>query len=129
MTESEGHIEKGLAAFKASDLQTAITELEEATRKDPTNYRAFNFLGAAYAGKGKYNAAIGAFKSAEQINPNVASIHFNLGQAYEAAGVPTEAEYEYDYALRLDPTYSRAQDALKALRARLRHEAEANSSE
>jgi tetratricopeptide (TPR) repeat protein len=124
MTDGTNHIEEGLTAFKAGDFQAAIEHLETATREDHTSYRAFSFLGAAYAGKGKYNAAIGAFKTAEQLNPNVAAIHYNLGQAYEAAGVPTEAEYEYDCALRLDSNYTRAQDALVALRNRFHHEPE-----
>ena len=122
MEDQVNHFEQGMAAFKAGDVETAIVELEETTRFDNSNYRAFNFLGAAYAAKGKYNSAIGAFKSAEQIKPNIASIHFNLGQAYEAAGVPDEAEYEYDYALRLDPIYTRAEEALSSLRRRRRRE-------
>lgn len=129
MEDQIDHFEQGLAAFKAGDVETAIPELEAATRQDHSNHRAFNYLGAAYAAKGKYNAAIGAFKTAEQLKPNVASIHFNLGQAYEAAGVPDEAEYEYDCALKIDPTYTRAEEALTALRKRRHREAEANSSD
>ncbi|MDO8586388.1 MAG: tetratricopeptide repeat protein [Armatimonadota bacterium] len=124
MTDGTNHLEQGLAAFKAGDFQGAIDELEVATREEQDNYRAFNYLGAAYAGKGKYNAAIGAFKSAEQINPNVASIHYNLGQAYEAAGVPAEAQYEYEFALRLDAGYTRAEGALAALKTRYHHHTE-----
>jgi len=122
MEDAANHIQKGLAAFQSGDYDTAISELEGATREDSANYRAFIFLGAAYAGKAKYNAAIGAFKMAEQINPNVASVHYNIGQAYEAAGVPDEAEYEYEYALRITPNYSKAQEALDSLRKRRRHD-------
>ena len=124
MTDGTSHLDQGLAAFKTGDFQTAIDELEMVTREEPGNYRAFNYLGAAYAGKGKYNEAIGAFKRAEQINPDVASIHFNLGQAYEAAGVPAEAGYEYEFALRLDPGYTRAEEALADLRTRYHHHTE-----
>jgi tetratricopeptide (TPR) repeat protein len=129
VTDATSYLEQGLAAFKSGDYDTAISLLEAATREEPENYRAFNYLGAAYAGKGKYNAAIGAFKSAEQINPGVVSIHYNLGQAYEAAGVPAEAEYEYECCLRMDFSYARAQEALNALRARYHHKASAEDVE
>jgi tetratricopeptide (TPR) repeat protein len=119
MGDVSTHLEQGLTAFKAGNIDTAIAELETATREDPTSFRAFNYLGAAYAAKGKFNAAIGAFKSAEQINPNIASIHYNIAQAYEAGGVWAEAEYEYQRALEVDPSYSRAQEALDSLRIRL----------
>ena len=119
MGDVSTHLEQGLAAFKAGDIDTAVTELEAATREDHTSFRAFSYLGAAYAAKGKYNAAIGAFKNAEQINPNIASIHYNIAQAYEAGGVWAEAEYEYQKALEIDPAYARAQEALASLRKRL----------
>jgi tetratricopeptide (TPR) repeat protein len=127
MSDTIESLERGLAAFKSGDYDTAILALEEATRLDSSNYLAFSYLGAAYAGKKKFNAAIGAFKMAEQLSPGTVSIHFNLGQAYEAAGVPEEAEYQYEYALRINPAYSRAQDALDALRRR--REQESSSSE
>jgi Flp pilus assembly protein TadD len=88
MTEAEEHFRRGVEAFKAGDCDKAIEELEAATRLDQDNYKAFNYLGAAYAAKGRFNTAIGAFKRAEQIAPNVASIHYNIAQAYEATGIP-----------------------------------------
>lgn len=118
MPQADQHLEAGLAAFRSGDMETAISELEEATRLDRTNARAFNYLGAAYGAVGKYNQAVGAFKVAEQLTPRDAKIHFNIAQAYEAAGNPAEAAYEYDKALQIDPNYSRARAALDALRSR-----------
>lgn len=121
MTEAEEHFRRGVEAFKAGDCDKAIEELEAATRLDQNNYKAFNYLGAAYAAKGRFNTAIGAFKRAEQIAPEVASIHYNIAQAYEATGIPTEAEYEYEKALQIDPNYAKAREALIRLKKRLRH--------
>jgi tetratricopeptide (TPR) repeat protein len=121
MEESGSPFERGVAAMKAGDLDTAITEFEEATRASHDDYRVFNHLGAAYAAKGRYEKAIGAFKTAEQIAPGVAKTHYNIAQAYEAVGILTEAEYEYEKALTLDPTYARAKEALIALKNRLDH--------
>src|ERR1035437_5122697 len=112
MTDATELYNRGIAAFKAGDVDLAIESLEAATQLDHQNYKAFNHLGAAYAAKTRYNAAIGAFKAAEQIAPEVASIHYNIAQAYEMSGVPAEAVYEYGRALEIKPDYPKAQEAL-----------------
>lgn len=121
MDNSAGSFERGVEAFKASDFDKAIEELEAATHSNHDNYKAFCYLGAAYAAKQRYNAAIGAFKTAEQIAPGVASIHYNIAQAYEAGGVFSEAEYEYERAVEINPDYALAKEALSKLKAKLHH--------
>jgi tetratricopeptide (TPR) repeat protein len=111
----------GVEAFKSGDVDRAVGLLEAATQDDNTNYKAFCYLGVAYAAKDRYNAAIGAFKTAEQIAPGVASIHYNIAQAYEASGILNEAEYEYGRALEINPQYPKALDALAKLKERLHH--------
>lgn len=121
MDQQTNHYELGIQAMKAGDVDTAIVELEAAAHQYQDDYRVFNYLGAAYAAKGRYEKAIGAFKMAEQIAPGVAKIHYNIAQAYEAVGILAEAEYEYEKAIRLDPSYGKARDAIAALRARMNH--------
>ncbi len=119
MEQSGSHYERGMQALKAGDFDTAIAELEEASRENHQDYRVFNCLGAAYAGKERYEKAIGAFKQAEQLAPGIAKTHYNIAQAYEAVGILTEAEYEYEKALAIDPNYGRCKDALASLKNRL----------
>lgn len=121
MAEAASHLEEGIKAYAAGDLDKAIQELEEATRQDHESFKAFNYLGAAYFAKGRTDAAIGAFKTAEQIAPGVVSIHFNIAQAYEASGILSEAEYEYNRAIELDPNYTKAREALERLQKKLNH--------
>ncbi|MCE5323942.1 tetratricopeptide repeat protein [bacterium] len=121
MAEAMEHYMLGVDAFKAGNIETAIEELEAATHLDHENHKAFTYLGVAYASQERYNAAIGAFKTAEQIAPGVASIHYNIAQAYEASGISSEAEYEYERALEIDPNYTKAREALDALKKRLHH--------
>ncbi len=121
MSSAEEHFQKGLEAFKEGDLETAIRELEDSTQIDQNNYKAFNYLGAAYASKKRLNAAIGAFKVAEQLAPNNASIHYNIAQAYEAAGLLDEAEHEYEKAIKLKTNYQIAIDALNRVKRKLNH--------
>jgi Flp pilus assembly protein TadD len=119
MTESQDYLEKGIAAFKSGNIEAAVILLEEATIAHPDNFSAFMYLGAAYVGTERNNAAIGAFKKAEEIKPEDARAHYNLGQAYEAAGVPREAFFEYAAALRIDPFYTQARSAYADLKARI----------
>ncbi|MCX6343478.1 MAG: hypothetical protein NT018_00220 [Armatimonadetes bacterium] len=111
----------GVDAFKTGDIEKAIKRLELSTHLNGKNHKAFAYLGAAYAAMNRYNEAIGAFKVSEQLSPGVASIHYNIAQAYEAAGVFGEAEFEYKRALQVDHKYIKAADALKLLETRMKN--------
>jgi protein O-GlcNAc transferase len=121
MAEAAESFVRGVEAYKAGDIDTAIEQLEATTHLSPDNYKAFCYLGAAYAAKQRYNSAVGAFKTAEQIAPGIASIHYNIAQAYEADGLDSEAEHEYENALQINPNYTLAKQALKKLKDRLHH--------
>ncbi|MDO8587474.1 MAG: tetratricopeptide repeat protein [Armatimonadota bacterium] len=109
----------GIEAFKSGNYDDAIYKLEMATLDNPRDFRAFAFLGAAYAQQGRYSAAVGSFKHAAGLEPGVAKVHYNLGQAYEAAGVPREAWFEYKNALEIDPYYQPARAAVTLLGAKM----------
>jgi Tfp pilus assembly protein PilF len=119
MSDEARDIERGIGAFKQGDFEQAAQLLEDASRRYPESYDAFVYLGAAYAQQGRHNAAIGAFKRASDIRPGSPRIHYNLGQAYEAAGVPREAWFEYKKSLEIDPKYGLARGALISLTQRL----------
>lgn len=119
MAEANKTLMRGKALFKEGRIDEAVEVLEDATREDPGSYDAFAYLGAAYARQGRCNLVIGALRRACEIRPNCPSSHYNLGQAYEAAGVPREAWFEYKRALELDPNYGLARGALITLSRRL----------
>lgn len=119
MSEQITILEKAIVEFKKGDYEKAIPMLEEASREFPDSYEAFVYLGAAYAQLARYNAAIGALKHASEIKPGSPRIHYNMGQAYEAAGVPKEAWKEYKKSLELDANYSLARNAMISLSRRL----------
>lgn len=119
MADCAEKLDKGIAIFKDGDFDQAIPLLEDASREYPDSYEAFVYLGAAYAQRSRYNAAIGAFKRASEIKPDSPRIHYNLGQTYEAAGVPREAWFEYKKALEIDSNYGLARGALISLSHRL----------
>jgi tetratricopeptide (TPR) repeat protein len=121
MAGASDNFRLGVEAFKSGAMDKAVELLEAATQDNHNDHKAFCFLGAAYAAKDRYNAAIGAFKTAEQIAPGVASIHYNIAQAYEASGILNEAEYEYGRAIEINPGYTKAQEALAKLKEKLHH--------
>lgn len=53
--------------------------------------------------KGQYDRAIYYYQTALSITPNVASIHYNLGLAYKAKGMASEAAGELARARQLNP--------------------------
>lgn len=119
MTENADVIQKGKTALDGGDLKSAVEAFEEATRLDTESYDAFVYLAVAYSKQSRYNRAIGALKKASDIRPNSPNVHYNLGQAYEAAGVPKEAWSEYKNALNIDAFYAKAREAMSGLSDRL----------
>jgi len=112
-------LQLGLECLKAGKIDEAIERLERATSRFPEDYQGFNYLGVAYARKGLYNRAVGAFQAALRMRPKIASIHYNLGLAYQADGLPEMARESFQEALRLDPSYQKATEALKVLEERM----------
>lgn len=112
-------LQQGLEYLKANKIQEAISVLEEATKQDPHDYRTFSYLGIAYAKSGKPNLAIGALQSALHLKPDAANIRYNLGLAYQADGLTDMAIHEFQQAIAIDPSYHNADEALKALQAKL----------
>ncbi len=119
MTEHTSSFDQGVEAFGRGDFKGAVSLFEAATRESADDYESFVYLGIAYSQLGRYNAAIGALKRASEIRPNSPVVHYNLGQAYEAADVPNEAWSEYSMAMTIDPMYARAKNAMESLSRRL----------
>jgi Tfp pilus assembly protein PilF len=106
----------GLEYLKAGKIDEAMEHLETATTRFPEDYQGFTYLGVAYAQKGLYNRAVGAFQAAVRLRSDLPSIRYNLGLAYQADGFPDKAGEEFEEALRLDPSYQKAEQALKAIK-------------
>lgn len=119
MNEEPTAVQRGIAKFQQGEFEEAVDCLEAASREYPDSYEAFVYLGAAYSQCGRHNAAIGALRRGCEIKPRSPKSHYNLAQAYEAAGVPREAWFEYKKALEIDPDYGLARGALISLSQRL----------
>ena len=114
---NQSPLELGLECLRTQKIDEAIEHLEEATALFAQDYKALNYLGVAYAKKGLYDRAVGSLLAALNLRPNVASIHYNLGLAFQADGFPEKAREHFQHALGLDPEYEKAVVALKTLDA------------
>jgi tetratricopeptide (TPR) repeat protein len=76
------HNNFGLALVKAGKIDEGKVELTKAAGLDPINAGKYYFnLGAIMVNSGNNDAAIEAFRSAIQADPNYASAHYQLGTA------------------------------------------------
>jgi len=103
------------AALKAGDAMRAWSLLEAVKSDGWDDGEFLTLLGAAACMAGRRQEAVEAFQRGLQVAPS-AQGHFNLGQAYQAAGNIEEAKVCYSRALALDPSYPHAVHALEALR-------------
>ena len=108
-------LQLGLEALKSGKIDEAIQYLEQAATATPDDPKALDLLGVAYAEKGLYSRAVGAFEAAIKLHPMSASLHYNLAQAYRADGVYEKAKEHYQQALKIDPLYLKAESAMKLI--------------
>lgn len=69
----------GINALNKQQYDEAITLLNKATDRLPKSAEAYNYLGAAYQGKGDQTAAVRAFEKSIELDGEYAPARFNLG--------------------------------------------------
>jgi tetratricopeptide (TPR) repeat protein len=89
-------------------LDSAITLLNQSLELDSTNTRIYKDLGVAYALAGNLKKSEFFTKKAINVNPNDASLYYNLGVTYYRAAVNAEKNGNKDsavYYIRLSQKY------------------------
>jgi hypothetical protein len=81
----------GIARLQANDSSGAAKILEEVTRREPKNGRAWRSLGLAYQNLKDPDRAVPAYQHALEVDPSVPSPLFNLGVVYAIKGDKDEA--------------------------------------
>ncbi len=81
----------------------------------PATGDAVDFVGYQCLKMGHSDTTIALLKANVNDHPGSARAHFGLGRAYQAGNEVTGAREQYREALRIEPGYSRAADALKSL--------------
>jgi len=94
-------VQLSLAQNHLSDAKVYAQEL---VQKHPADVDARLLLGSIYLREGQPRAAEEQFLAANQLAPNQASVHSNLGQLNAAEKKWSQAEKEFELAIRLDPS-------------------------
>lgn len=110
--EQVSALAQGMQLLKAGNIDDAVLILEKAAIDTPNDPAVHMCLGAACNQKKDTPRAITAFEKALQLEKSAKS-HYNLGVAYESASRLTDAAAQYSEALRMDPSYSAASQALQ----------------
>lgn len=117
--DSEMHYHLGIAYKEMELFDYAISEFESAATNVSIQFDCYIMLGDCYMEKGNHDKSIEFYKKAAEIkglpNERLARLHFNMGLAYEASGMTTEALNAFNHVLKLDRSFSEAQEKIKKL--------------
>ena len=117
--DSEMHYHLGIAYKEMELFDYAISEFELASSGPSMQFDCYIMLGNCYMEKGDYNRSIEYYKMSSAIqglsNEKLARLHFNLGLAYEANGMVSEAIDTFNVVLKLDQAFAEARERLKKL--------------
>jgi Flp pilus assembly protein TadD len=79
------------AAIDKQDWSTAISELEQARRKDAKNADVYNLLGYSLRKNGRLDEALDRYQSALRLDPQHKGAHEYIGEAYLLKRQPDKA--------------------------------------
>jgi tetratricopeptide (TPR) repeat protein len=117
--DSEMHYHLGIAYKEMELFDYAISEFEQAALNPSIKFDSYIMLGNCFMEKGAYDKSIENYKMAAEIrglsNEKSARIQLNLGSAYEANGMLSDALDSYYLALKLDPSSSEAKEKIRRL--------------
>ncbi len=98
---------EGERLIHEGNYSQAVQRLEEATHLLPKEARAWNHLGLAYHGAGRFSEAARAYQQALTLDRNLAVGHFNLGTLYLDQGNLPSAILELTSYTGLQPNAPR----------------------
>jgi tetratricopeptide (TPR) repeat protein len=114
-TESIRLMNKGLRAYKASQISAALSSLEKAAQVDPSNDQAsyyqgiiLNDLGRGEENPDRFEDAVRAFRKAIDSNSQSANTHYQLGVALKELGLEAKAIKSFRDAIALQNNYGEA---------------------
>jgi tetratricopeptide (TPR) repeat protein len=115
------HYHLGIAYKEMELFDYAISEFEVASSNPAMRFDCYTMLGNCYMEKGDYSKSIEYYKMSSEVqglpNDKLARLHFNLGLAYEANGMVSEAIDTFDLVLKLDQSFAEAKEKIEKLRA------------
>lgn len=99
------------ALITAGRASEAVEQLNQAIKENPVSDCYCN-LGVALNNLGRNKEALEAFKTALEIEPGMAVVHYNIGKIYSALGNNAESERYFRSAIELKPEFVTARNDL-----------------
>jgi Tfp pilus assembly protein PilF len=104
----EENIDSALKSFNAEEYDEAVDILQEITKKEPSNTKAWILLGNSYLKLEKNKKAIKSYEKAIQIDAKNEWAFLGLGHAYSAMREHSNAIAAYKYAIEINPKNAEA---------------------
>lgn len=118
---AEAHTFLGWTLHFLGRLDEAIEECKKAIELDPDFGNPYNDIGAYLIELGRYDEAVPWLEramEAKRYDPRHFP-HYNLGRVFLAKELYNHAREQFELALRIEPQYTQAREALDDLRRRL----------
>lgn len=100
----------GATYFEAKDYETAIGYLQKINESSIHFLKAIDFLGQSFVKKQTYQVAIETFKRAplrkRNLDEDLMSIHYHLGEAYELNGDKKQSMKHYQKVYAIDRSFN-----------------------
>jgi len=120
--DSEMHYHLGIAYKEMEIYDYAIPEFELASSNSSIKFDCYIMLGSCFMEKGDYDKSIEYYKMASKIpglsDEKLSHLHFSLGLVYEAKGMVSEALDTFTHVLKLNHSFSEAQEKIKRLQGK-----------
>lgn len=101
--EASDCLEKGIAAYRAGDLDTAIDHLQRGIGLDPLAFRLHYHLGLLYGRREQLFEGIQSLETSVDLSPRNFSALKNLAVLYQRAGFKHKAREMWERALGASP--------------------------
>jgi arylsulfatase A-like enzyme/Tfp pilus assembly protein PilF len=111
-----GHYTLGVIQRRAGRWPDAFASFSRAVELNPRDPRAQSGLGSAALRVERFDVAARAFTAMIDAGYQAAPAHYNLGLLAERRGDAAEARRRYTLALKADPAFKPARDALARLK-------------
>ena len=115
--ESNNNLEEAKRLLQSGDAQNAVLRLLQVVQQDPSDGRAYGYLGIAQCQLGDNSSGIASLQTAAQLRPDDARTHYNLATALLRAQRHPEAQQALEQTLALEPGNLKALEALATLPA------------
>ena len=117
--DAEMHYHLGIAYKEMELYDYAISEFELASSSAPITFDCYIMIGDCFMQKGDLDKSIEHYKTASGLkglsDEKLARLQYNLGCAYEANGMASEALEAFTLVLKLDHSIAEAEEKIRRL--------------